>query len=169
MAKTRDYIYMDVVDIKGKKMGYIKDILINFNQRKIVGFKVEPYKIIGKGFNILKEHIIYYNKEVVIDNYIKDNYLEFSSIKNMYVYDISSNFLGSVYELIFDEQNYDIIALCLKFSNIFIGFKERKIVLVKDLILGEKNIIYINSSKCIEFNCSPKFSMGFDFKEKIVE
>jgi len=32
MAKSRDYIYMDVMNIQGKKIGYIKDLLVDFNK-----------------------------------------------------------------------------------------------------------------------------------------
>ncbi len=169
MAKSRDYIYTDVTDISGKKLGYIKDVLLDFNKGQVVGYKIIPYKFIGKEFSILKEHIVYHNTEVIVNSFTKKEYLDFSTIKNMYVFDVNSNFLGVVYEILFSEEDYNIKGICIKSGNFFLGFRERKILLIKELILGEKSIVYIDRKKNIECSCLPRINLKFNYRENGLE
>ncbi|WP_010292908.1 PRC-barrel domain-containing protein [Clostridium senegalense] len=81
MYKSSDFIYMDVVNIEGETLGYINDILINFHKKQILGFSVTPYKLLRKNFNVLKEDIIYHNKNMVVKSINKGKYLKFSDIK----------------------------------------------------------------------------------------
>ncbi|MEG1255293.1 PRC-barrel domain-containing protein [Clostridium sp.] len=153
MAKSRDYIYMDVMNIRGNKIGYIKDLLVDFNKGKVIGFKINPYKLLGKDFNVLKEDIVYYKSQLVISNVIRDKYLEFSTIMNMHVVDKNSNILGLVSEIIFCEDNFEMKGLAVRDYNIFSMFKNREIFLIKDLIIGEGYIFYSGENNNIKLEC----------------
>jgi len=154
MAKSRDYIYMDVMNIQGKNVGYIKDLLVDFNKGEVIGFKINPYRLLGKEFNILKENIVYYKSQLIINNIVKDKYLEFSTIMNMHVIDKYSNILGLVSEIIFDD-NFQIKGLAIKDYNIFSMFKGRSILLKSNLILGDKYILYTAENTNIDLKCMP--------------
>jgi len=155
MAKSRDYIYMDVMNIQGKKIGYIKDLLVDFNKGEVIGFKVSPYRLLGKEFNVLKENIVYYKSQLVINNIVKDKYLEFSSILNMHVIDKCSNILGLVSEIIFGDDDFKIKGLAVKDYNIFSMFKSRSILLKPYLILGDEYILYTAENTNIALECMP--------------
>ncbi|MEG0306970.1 MAG: PRC-barrel domain-containing protein [Clostridium sp.] len=153
MAKSRDYIYMDVINIAGKKIGYIKDILIDFNKGMVVGFKINPYKLLGKDFNVPKENIIYHKSQLIINNITRDRQLEFSTIINMHVVDKHSNILGLVNEIIFCEESFEIKGLAVRDYNILGMFKNRLIFLKKDLIIGEEYVFYNGENSNIKLEC----------------
>lgn len=160
MAKSRDYIYMDVINIQGKKVGYIKDLLVDFNKGEVIGFKINPYRLFGKDFNVLKENIVYYKSQLVINNIVKEKYLEFSTIMNMHVIDKYSNILGLVSEIVFDDDNFKIKGIAVKDYNIFTMFKKRSILLKSDLILGDEYILYSTENTSISLKCMPNIGNG---------
>ena len=155
MAKSRDYIYKDVLNIEGKKFGYIKDLLLDFNKCEVVGFKINPYKIMKRGFNVLKEDIIYQKDQIIVKDIVKSKFIELSSIMNMYVVDKNSNILGLVSEIIFDEKDFLIKGLSIRDYNLWRMFKNRRIILPKELIVGEEYIFYTGENQRITMECLP--------------
>ncbi len=155
MYKSRDFVFMDVLDLQGEKLGYIKDILINFSKKEVIGFKVTPYKLFRKNFSILKEDIIYFNGSMIVNKTNKEEYLAFSDIKKMYVIDKNSKILGIVKELIFDGESFEIRAISIAYSLVTSIFKERRILLIKDMILGEDNLLYVGCQDKYSFHCVP--------------
>lgn len=149
---------MDVVNIKGEKLGYIKDIIIDFNKKNIIGFKVTPYKLLKKNFNVMKEDILYFDKSMVINKINNEEYLKFSDIKKLYVIDKNSNILGMVKDLVFSEKDLEIKALIIARNSISL-LTERKVLLIKNMILGEKNILYFNNDDKYELFCIPNINM----------
>lgn len=155
MAKSRDYIYMDVLNIKGEKIGYIKDLLIDFNKNQVVGFKINPYKLMKKGFNVLKEDVIYQKSKLIIKNVVKGRFLELSEIMNMHVVDKYSNILGLVSEIIFDSESYEIQGISIRDYNLWSMLKSRRVLLPKDIIIGEEYIFYHGENERISMECLP--------------
>lgn len=155
MAKSRDYIYKDVLNINGEKIGYIKDILIDFNKYEVVGFKINPYKIMKKGFSVLREDIIYQREKLIVKSTVKNKFIQLSSIMNMYVLDKNSNVLGLVSEIIFDEDEFVIKGISIRDYNLWNIFKKRKILLPSEIILGEEYIFYIGENQRITMECLP--------------
>lgn len=160
MLKSRDFIYMDVIDINGKNLGYVKDILINFNKKEVTGFKVNPYKFISKGFNILKEDIIYYNTKILVTKTSKENQISFSELRNMYVLDKNSNILGMVNDIIFCEKTFELKGISIKCGTIAGIFRERKILLIKELILGEDNLLFFGNEDKFKLVVTPHKSLS---------
>lgn len=155
MAKSRDYIYMDVLNIKGEKIGYIKDLLIDFNKNQVIGFKINPYKLMKKDFNVLKEDVVYQKSKLIIKNVVKGRFLELSEIMNMHVVDKYSNILGLVSEIIFDSESYEIQGISIRDYNLWSMLKSRRILLPKDIIIGEEYIFYYGENERIFMECLP--------------
>ena len=101
MFKSKDFIFMDVVTVEGKKIGFIKDLLINFNKGKVIGFVISPYNFFQKNLNVLKEDIIYFNKHMVVRKVEKNTYLCLQSFLSMDVIDICRNVFGMVEDITF--------------------------------------------------------------------
>ena len=59
MFRTKDFILMDVINIKGKKIGFINDIIVDFKSGEVKGFVISSYKLFQKTLSVLKEDIIY--------------------------------------------------------------------------------------------------------------
>lgn len=155
MAKSRDYIYKDVLNIQGQKIGYVKDLLVDFHKCQVVGFKINPYKIMKKGFNVLKEDIIYQKEQLIIRETVKKRFVELSSIMNMYVVDKGSNILGLVSEIIFDDENFTIKGVSIRDYNLFSVFKSRRIILLNEIIIGEEFVFFTGENKRITMDCLP--------------
>lgn len=167
MAKSRDFIYKEVLDINGHKLGYIKDIIVDFGKKKVLGFKINSYKLLKKEYVIFIENIIYSKTKIIVKNMDEGDYLEFSYILNMHVIDKYFNVLGLVSEIIFDESTYDIKAIFIKDYSFFKGFKNRRVLLVDDLIIGEKYILYESQNKSIKMECIPSLDKSVYQKRNI--
>lgn len=155
MAKSRDYIYKDVLNINGEKIGYIKDLLVDFQKCEVIGFKINPYKIMKKAFCVIKEDIIYQKDQLIVKDIVRGKFIELSSIMNMYVLDKGSNILGLVSEIIFDDEQFSIKGISIRDYNLWSMFKSRKILLPKELIIGNEYIFFTGENERITMECIP--------------
>lgn len=167
MAKSRDYIYMDVLDLKGRKLGYVNDLIVDFGRKTVIGFKMNSFKLKKAQREVLKESIVYHHSDIIAGSTCEVSGLEFSSILNMHVVDINFNVIGLVSEVLFDGKTFEIKGLMVKKSSFLDMFTPRKILLLKDLIIGEKYILYMSRCRNIEMECIPSVGMGLPAKMEV--
>jgi uncharacterized protein YrrD len=150
MFKSKDFIFMDVLNAQGTKIGFIRDLLIDFNNGKVIGFMISPNKLFHKNLSVLKEDIIYFNKNMVVKKTQKNKYLCLHSFINMDVIDKCSNVFGMVEEITFTCDTFEIKGVIVS-SGFFINLlRGKRIMLINELILGEENILYTPS--CTEYS-----------------
>ena len=94
MFKTRDFYFKKVFDIRGKKIGIIEDLYIDFYMGKVVGFKVSNSMLFSKKNYVEMQGIIDIGEDVIIDSIKKGDGLTFKEIKykvsdNLYLRDIN--------------------------------------------------------------------------------
>ena len=155
MYKSKDFKYMDVVNVEGKKIGVIRDLLIDFNKGKVIGVQVSPTKLFHKNVSVLKEDIIYFNKHMVVKKVVKEKYLTLHSFINMDVIDKCRNIFGVVEDITFSGHSFEIKGVIVSlgfFTNLLRG---KRIMLIKELILGEKNILYFPCNRDYSFKTMP--------------
>ena len=150
MFKSKDFKFMNVVTVEGKKIGFIKDLLIDFHNGKVIGFLVSPYQIFRKNISVLKEDIIYFNKHMVVKKVENNKYLCLHSFVNMDVIDKSSNIFGMVEDITFTGDTFEIRGIIVSSGFIPNLLRGKRIMLINELILGEENILYI--PKCEEYS-----------------
>jgi uncharacterized protein YrrD len=155
MFKSKNFIFMDVVTIEGNKIGFIKDLLIDFNKGKVIGFLVSPYKLFHKNLSVLKEDIIYYNKHMVVKKVEKNKYLCLHSFINMDVIDKCSNIFGVVEDITFTSDTFDIKGVIVSSGFIMNLFRGKRIMLINELILGEENLLYLPNCNEYSFKSMP--------------
>lgn len=155
MYRSKDFILMDVIDIGGKKIGFIRDILINFNKGFVLGFNISPSKMFKKDLNVLKEDVLAFNNNMIVKNTSEEEFLKLSDFKSMDVIDIKGNILGLMEDIIFDINNFKIKGLVISTGFIHNLIHGKKVFLINDLILGEKNILYYADAKKICFTTIP--------------
>ncbi|MBZ9635641.1 PRC-barrel domain-containing protein [Clostridium sp. FP1] len=143
MFKSKDFIFMDVVTVEGKKIGFIKDLLIDFNREKVIGFEVSPYKFFHKNVSVLKEDIIYFNKHMVVKKIEKNKYLPLHSFVNMDVIDKCRNVFGMVEDITFTYDTFEIKGIIVSSGFITNLLRGKRIILINELILGEENLLYL--------------------------
>lgn len=159
---------MDVLHIDGGKVGFINDLLIDVNEKKVKGFIVSSYSLFQKTICILQEDIISYNTSMIISKISEMRYLPFSLLKNMDVRDNCGNILGMVEEIIFEPQDFKIMGLIISTGILNNFFHGKRIILLTELIIGDDSVLYLGSCEKINFVSMPHIlSMEDEEYEKI--
>jgi uncharacterized protein YrrD len=169
MYRAKDFYMMEVKDVHGKKLGFIKDIDINFNEQCIAGFILSSYNIFKKEVKVLTEDIIIFNDIMIVKKITRKKSLELNSIKGMDVIDKDNNILGMVEEIIFEAIDFRIQGVIISSGIIKDFISGKRIFLLKNLILGDSNILCTYEDKKIEFfSRSHKIASEEDKYEKMV-
>ena len=155
MFKSKDFIFMDVVSAEGEKIGFIRDLLIDFNKGNVIGFLISPYKFFHKNLTVLKEDIIYFNKNMVVKKAEKNKYLCLHRFINMDVIDKSSNVFGMVEDITFTCDTFKIKGVIVSSGFITNLLRGKRIMLISELILGEENILYTPNCNEYSFKSMP--------------
>ncbi|NRT70289.1 PRC-barrel domain-containing protein [Clostridium beijerinckii] len=142
MFKTRDFYFKKVYNIKGKRIGIIEDLYIDFFWGKVVGFKVSNSHLFSKNNYIDMEDIIDVGEDVIIENIKKGDGLTFKEIKYMEVIDTLGNVKGVLEDIIIDIQDYSIKAIVISSGLVDKMIKGKQIILLNRCILGEEYILY---------------------------
>lgn len=155
MYKSKDFILMDVVNIEGKKVGVIKDILIDFNKGFIIGFSILPINIFKKNLCVLKENIITFNSNMVVKDTTEEEKFKFSNLKGMDVINSKGDVIGMVEDVIFNNNDFKIKGVVISTGFIRNLIYGKKVYLINQLILGEENILYFKEKNNICINSMP--------------
>ena len=142
MFKTRDFYFKKVYDIKGKKIGIIEDIYIDFYLGKVIGFKVSSSILFSKKNYVDMEEIIDIGEDMIINSIRKGSGLAFKELKYMEIIDKLSNVKGVLEDIIIDIKDYSIKAIVISSGLIDKMIKDKQIILLNKCILGEKYILY---------------------------
>lgn len=142
MFKTRDFYFKKVYNIKGKKIGIIEDLYIDFYSGKVVGFKISNSMLFSKNNYVDIEEVIDIGEDLIISSIRKGEGLAFKEIKYMEVIDTLSNVKGVLEDIIIDIQDYSIKAIVISSGLVDKMIKGKQIILLNRCILGEKYILY---------------------------
>jgi uncharacterized protein YrrD len=155
MFRTKDFLLMDVVDIKGKKIGFINDIIVDFNSGEVRGFVISSYRLLQKSLSVLKEDIVSFNKSMVISKCIKKEYLTFSKIRNMDIIDKYGEIMGLVEDILFHEFTFKIQGIVVSTGFIKNLLTGKRIILANTVIIGEESVLYYPSKNNFNFISIP--------------
>ncbi|MGF0109554.1 MULTISPECIES: PRC-barrel domain-containing protein [unclassified Clostridium] len=149
LLKTKDFYLLKVFDFRGKYLGIIDDIYIDFHNGKIKGFLVSNYLLFSKRNFIKVEDIIYIEDVMIIKALNRKEGISFRSIKDMDVKDKNNIIKGILEDLVIDKRDLSIKGLVIS-SGIFDRIiKGKEILLLKECILGEDFILYYGLDKVI--------------------
>lgn len=142
MLKTRDFYLLKVYDIKGKYLGVIDDIAIDFYKGNIIGFFISNFSLFSKKNYINKDEIVAINEVVIVNSITYHKGLSFKEIKDMDIMDINNTMRGVLEDLIIEKKDLSIKGLIMS-SGIFDKMlKGKEILLLKQCTLGEDFILY---------------------------
>lgn len=146
---------MEVSDLKGKKTGVIKDILIDLSKFKVIGFLVSSFKFFKRESVILTENVICFKDNMIIKETGTGKYLKLSEVKNMEVVDLRGNILGLLEDIIFEEDSFIIHGIIVSNNVINNLIEGKKILMIRDLILGELNITFLGAADKVQLLSLP--------------
>jgi len=155
MFRSKDFSFMEVVHIRNNRVGFIKDLLINFHNKRIIGFEISSYDIIKKTINVMEKDIISYDSSMVIKNTSRGENLCFKQLKGMDIIDINGNMIGMLEDFLFEENQFVISGAVVSSGVISNYIHGKKILLMEELILGESNILWVNKCNTLNFSSMP--------------
>lgn len=142
MLKIKDFYLLRVYDIRGKYLGVVDDIYINFDKGLIQGFLISNYLLFSKRNFIKINDIVSIEDVMIIKELSKKEGISFKTIKDIDVKDKNNIIKGVLEDLIIEEKDFSIKGLIIS-SGIFDRIiKGKEILLPKDCVLGEDFILY---------------------------
>lgn len=147
MLKTKDFYLLKVYDLRGKYLGVIDDVFIDFSNGLIKGFSISNYKFFSKKNFIESSNILTIEDVMIIKELSIKKGISFKEIKDIDVRDRNNTILGILEDLIIEKRDYSIKGLIIS-SGIFDRiFKGKDILLHKECILGEDFILYYGNNE----------------------
>ena len=154
MFKSKDFYLKTIYDNKGKKLGVIEDICLDFYNGKITGFKSSSSGLLSKNSYIDIEDIIEIGESIIVYKISEEMGLELKSLKNMNVIDVNGFIKGILEDIIIDEYDYTINGIVISSGIIDRLIKGKEILLLDECILGEEYILYTGKNN-VSFKTMP--------------
>lgn len=154
MFKTRDFYFKKVYNVKGKKIGIIEDLYIDFHLGKVLGFKISNSLLFSKNNYVDMQDVVDIGEDLIIDSIRKGSGLTFKKVKYLEVIDTFGNVKGVLEDIIIDIGDYSIKAIVISSGLIDKMIKGKQIILLSKCILGENYILY-SGNEGVQFKTMP--------------
>ena len=161
LYRIKDFICKDVQDVKGKRIGTIKDIVLDISQNKVIGFEVSATSFTNDCFIVPIESVLYFDKSFIIEKNNISKRVEFHSIKSLDIVDIFGNMIGVLEDVLLDTKNLKIKGFISSMGFIKSYIYGKSILLSKDLLFGEECILFTPKNKTYSMISSPH-SINFE-------
>lgn len=146
MYRLKDFKYLDIYNCNGKKLGSINDVAINYSNKNIEGFIIS-HKFLTKKNYVSKKDIVAIGSSVITKDISIYEGLKFSDIKGRDIIDKKGEILGVLDDIFIDEENFSIKGLIAS-TGVFHKFiYGKRIFLLEETILGNKNILYYGNEE----------------------
>lgn len=145
MLKSKDFLLKNVYNIKGKKMGVVEDVYIDFFKGNVVGIKISNYSFLSKKDLIDCNNIISIDKEILAEEAKEGFGLRMQEIKGMDVLDLNGNLKGVVEDFIINENDLTIKGLVVSTGLIERLLRGKDVILISECILAEDYILYLGN------------------------
>lgn len=164
MYRLKNFLTKNVLYSNGKKVGSISDVAVDFNYKKVEGFSITGGSIFHRKnkFVYIKD-IIYYDNAVIIERITDKQHLTFSKVKGMEVIDIYGNIVGIAEDILFDHK-FNLKGVIISPGMIRKLIVGKRILLINELIFGDKNIMYTGRDKFRFFSLRHDIN-GMDYYE----
>ena len=159
MLKSKDFYLKNIYDTKGKKLGIIEDINIDFYNKKVLGFKCSVCGFFSKKNYIDIDDVIEINKDVIVFQSRQGNGLGLKELKNMKVVDTDGIVKGVLEDILIDDYDYSIKGIVVSSGLIDRLIKGKHIFLLEQCILGDEYILYTGKDN-IMFKAIPQKMEG---------
>ncbi|MGN0144979.1 MAG: PRC-barrel domain-containing protein [Clostridium sp.] len=150
MLKSKDFYLKTIYDNKGKKLGVVEDICLDFYNGRITGFKSSSSGILSKNSYIDIKDVIHIGEDIIVYKTSAEiTGLELKSIKNMNVINTNGLIKGVFEDIIIEEYSYDIKGISISSGIIDRFIRGKQILLLNECILGEEYILYIGKDNIL--------------------
>ena len=163
MYRAKDFRYMKVVNVKGKTLGYINDVLIDYHNKLVKGFSVSSLNLFKKSQQILVENIVAVDTVMIANEFNKESYIPFSEIRDLEVYNSRGMLIGVVEDIIIERKTYEIKGILISSGLIHKLIDGKSILIPSKCILADDYMIHFeNDSKIKLYSMPHKNNGGID-------
>ncbi len=145
MLRSKEFLLKNVYDIKGKKIGVVDDIYIDFFKGNIVGIKISTHSFLTKKICVFTSDIISIDKDILVKEAKEGIGLRLQEVKGMDIIDLNGNLKGVVEDFIIDENDLTIKGLVVSTGLIERLLKGKEVILINKCILGEEYVLYLGN------------------------
>ncbi|WP_024614555.1 PRC-barrel domain-containing protein [Clostridium sp. Ade.TY] len=145
MLRSKEFLLKNVYDIKGKKIGVVDDIYIDFFKGNIVGIKISTHSFLTKKNCVFTSDIISIDKDILVKEAKEGIGLRLQEVKGMDIIDLNGNLKGVVEDFIIDENDLTIKGLVVSTGLIERLLKGKEVILINKCILGEEYVLYLGN------------------------
>ncbi|MGL5151089.1 MAG: PRC-barrel domain-containing protein [Clostridium sp.] len=142
MLRSKDFYLKAVFNEKGKRLGVVEDLYIDFHNGKVLGFEVSSYSFFSKRNYIDIKDVIVFDDEIITKDIKVNGGLRLNEIKGMDIIDRRSNMKGVVEDIVIDKNSYDIKGLIMSAGIIERILRGKDILLLNECVLCENYILY---------------------------
>ena len=160
MYRAKDFQYMKVVNVKGKTLGYIKDVLIDFHNNIVKGFLVSSMNLFRKSQQVLVEDIVAVDKMMIVNGFSNSALFPFSEIRDLEVYSSRGMLIGVIEDLIIDRKNFEIKGILISSGLIHKLIDGKSILIPSRCILAEDYIVHFETDSKIKLYSMPHKNDG---------
>lgn len=136
MFTSKDLYNKNIYNVNGQKIGFPREIYIDFYERKVIGLEMKNNTYIET------QKIINLNDKILKALFRKENIEKLSLILGLKILDLQKNIKGIVDDIIIDEETYKIKAILATDSKKRL---EKEVLLIKDCILYDDYMIYVGN------------------------
>lgn len=164
LYRLKDFLTKNVLYSDGKKAGVVSDVIVNFNEKKVLGFSVSGGSLLRRKSKVAyTENIIYLDCSIIISKMSEKKHLTFSEVKGMEVTDVYGNIIGIAEDILFDNK-FKLRGIIISPGVIRKLIVGKGILLINELIFGDKNILYFGKGN-FRFTSLRHEISGADFYE----
>lgn len=152
MYKIKDFYLKRIYNIKGKRLGVVKDVFIDFNKANVLGLEVSNYTLMNKKNYLSVNNIINFHEEIISKDLDVYKGLKFSDIKDLEIYDKNGKIKGEVEDLIIGEEDFKIKGIVISTGIVDKIIKGKQIILINECVLGDNFILYLGDGEIVVKN-----------------
>lgn len=145
MIRSKEFLLKNVYDIRGKKLGVVEDLYIDFFKGIIIGLKISTHAFFSKKNCVFIDDIISIDKEILVKELKEGTGLRLQEVKGMDIIDLNGNLKGVVEDCIIDEVSLTIKGLVVSTGLIERLLKGKEVILINECILGEDYVLYVGN------------------------
>ncbi|ASW43013.1 PRC-barrel domain-containing protein [Clostridium isatidis] len=147
MLKTKDFNLLKVYDTRGKYLGIVDDIYINFYKGIVEGLFISNYIFFSKRNFVKASDIISFEEVIIARKLSEKSGVSFKSIKDMEIKDNKNVIKGVLEDLIIEKETLMIKGLIMSSGLFDRIIKGREILLIKNCLLGEDFILHYGNGE----------------------
>ena len=152
LFRVKDLKFLEVFNSKGKKLGEVEDIAIDYFEARVIGFLIAKTLFKKKNFIDIK-NIISFGEKIVINELEAYNGISYDDIKNLDIVNKKGEMIGVLEDIVVDN-TFNIKGLIISKGFFEKFIKGKHLILLKETILGEQNILFFGNDN-INFNSIP--------------